>query len=182
MRIAKVFTYIWPFAKLKKLKTLNAEAQKWHDYIVDYISDEQNKYFFTFLKNSGFAQFDEQRCFIVHTQLPAEVIATLTGSEFEPIDSVNIVEHIMYEKMQPVFNQLVNNNLLDIITIRHTYVGNGTIRTVMSNVAELEYLAYAETLNVKALRIAATVWKCVASLCVLAVLVTIALLLLRIYM
>ena len=161
---------LWPFGVIRRLNKLDAEANKWHQYLLDYLNDPEHEYFLTFLKNSGFALFNEQRCFIVHTQLPAEVIATIQGTEFEALDSVAIVEHIMHERMEPVFNQLVQNNLLDVVTLRHNYTGNGIIRTVMSNVAELEYLAYAEEQPLRLLRRSAAIWKILLSALCLAVL------------
>jgi hypothetical protein len=60
-------------------------------------------------------------------------------NDMEDIDVYGVMEYVMHERMQGVFVQLEKHNLLDVVTLKHIYLGNGVILTMLSNVHEAEF-------------------------------------------
>lgn len=136
----KAFAFGLPLlVKLCELRHKSNKSFNW--FVNDFMQQEEQSYIAQYLTNIGFKVHSTSRALVAQTQLPKEVYDAMGGrqNDMEEIDVYGVMEYVMHERMQGVFAQLEKHNLLDIITLKHIYIGNGIICTVMSNLYEAEY-------------------------------------------
>lgn len=136
----KAFLFGWPLAiKAIKLKRQSAKLFDW--FLNDFMEQDEQQYLVQYLNNIGFRVQERSRALIAQTKLPQEVYDAMGGrqNDMEDIDVYGVMEYVMHERMQGVFAQLEKHNLLDVVTLKHIYLGNGVILTMLSNVHEAEF-------------------------------------------
>lgn len=136
----KAFLFGWPLAiKAIKLKRQSAKLFDW--FLNDFMAQDEQQYLVQYLNNIGFRVQERSRALIAQTKLPQEVYDAMGGrqNDMEDIDVYGVMEYVMHERMQGVFAQLEKHNLLDVVTLKHIYLGNGVILTMLSNVHEAEF-------------------------------------------
>lgn len=138
--VIKTFLFGWPLAiKAVKLKQQSTDLFDW--FVNDFMIQEEQQYLVQYLNNIGFRVQERSRALIAQTKLPQEVYDAMGGrqNDMEDIDVYGVMEYVMHERMQGVFVQLEKHNLLDVVTLKHIYLGNGVILTMLSNVHEAEF-------------------------------------------
>ena len=136
----KAFLFGWPLAiKAIKLKRQSAKLFDW--FLNDFMEQDEQQYLVQYLNNIGFRVQERSRALIAQTKLPQEVYDAMGGrqNDMEDIDVYGVMSYVMHERMQGVFAQLEKHNLLDVVTLKHIYLGNGVILTMLSNVHEAEF-------------------------------------------
>lgn len=129
----------WGWPTLIKFIKLRYKSNKMHKWFVnDFMQQEDQAYLSTYLTNIGFKVHNVSRALVAQTKMPQEVYDAMGGrqNEFEEVDIIGVMSYVMHERLQGVTVQLEKHNLLDIITLKNIYIGNGVIATIMSNIYE----------------------------------------------